>query len=163
MFSRKETSYSRTHGRQSMLALALVLVLIGTGIGSLGNHAPASETPAVVTAESAPAVPGTETAPTSETTASPSDAIVEKPSQMGRFEQPKSGLSDWFQPMHNKFVLNFIKNDRWRYLTGGLVITTEVALSAVFFGAFIGFFIPLVRTTHEKRHNLRLLNSLCKI
>ena len=164
MFSRKETSYSRTHGRQSMLALALVLVLIGTGIGSLGNQATSSETPAaVVIAESAPAVPGTETAPTSETTASPSDAMVEKPSQMGQFEQLNSGLSDWFQTMHNKFVLNFIKNDRWRYLTDGLVITIEVALSAVFFGACIGFFIAIVRTTHEKRHNLGLLNSLCKI
>ncbi|MGN0845563.1 MAG: amino acid ABC transporter permease [Kiritimatiellia bacterium] len=65
--------------------------------------------------------------------------------------------------MRNKFVLNFIKDERWRYLTDGLVITIEVALSAVFFGACIGFFIAIVRTTHEKRHNLGLLNGICKI
>lgn len=63
----------------------------------------------------------------------------------------------------DKFYLNFIKNDRWRYLVDGLGITMEVALCAVLLGAVIGFIVAVIRTTHDKHGRLRLLNAICKV
>ena len=63
----------------------------------------------------------------------------------------------------DKFYLNFIKNDRWRYLVDGLGITMEVALCAVILGAFLGFLVAIVRTTHDRHGRLGLLNALCKV
>lgn len=162
MFSRKVNSSSHIHGRQSIFALALVFALIGTGIGSLGDQTPATAPAASAPAESV-AVPATPAESVAVPATLPADTKADKPVSDSHFESVKQGISGWCQTMRNKFVLNFIKDERWRYLTDGLVITIEVALSAVFFGACIGFFIAIVRTTHEKRHNLGLLNSICKI
>ena len=63
----------------------------------------------------------------------------------------------------DKFYLNFVKNDRWRYLVDGLGITLEVALCAVVLGAAIGFVVAVIRTTHDKHGRLRLLNLLCRV
>lgn len=63
----------------------------------------------------------------------------------------------------DKFYLNFIKNDRWRYLVDGLGVTLEVALSAVILGAILGFLVAIVRTTHDRHGRLGLLNALCKV
>ena len=63
----------------------------------------------------------------------------------------------------DKFYLNFIKNDRWRYLVDGLGVTMEVALCAVILGAILGFLVAIVRTTHDRHGRLRLLNALCKV
>lgn len=63
----------------------------------------------------------------------------------------------------DKFYLNFVKNDRWRYLVDGLGVTMEVALCAVILGAILGFLVAIVRTTHDRHGRLRLLNALCKV
>ena len=63
----------------------------------------------------------------------------------------------------DKFYLNFIKNDRWRYLVDGLGVTMEVALCAVILGAILGFLVAIVRTTHDRHGRLRLLNAVCKV
>lgn len=74
-----------------------------------------------------------------------------------------SWITDWWSGFAGKFVLNFVKNDRWRYLWDGLGITLEVALCAVIIGAIIGFLVAVVRTTYEKHRRLRLLNAICKV
>lgn len=61
-----------------------------------------------------------------------------------------------------KIYLNFIKDDRWRYLTTGLKNTVVIALFAVLLGVAIGFLIAMIRTTHDKTGKLKLLNILAK-
>lgn len=62
-----------------------------------------------------------------------------------------------------KFYLNFIKDDRWKYLTTGLQNTIVIAFCAVLIGVAIGFFIALVRTTHDKTGKMKILNFIAKL
>lgn len=64
--------------------------------------------------------------------------------------------------MGQAIYLNFIKDDRWKYITDGLKVTLEVTLFAVLIGIAIGFLIAMIRSTHDKTGKLKLLNALCK-
>lgn len=60
------------------------------------------------------------------------------------------------------FYLNFIQDDRWRYLFDGLWITLSITLGAAVIGIIIGFIVAAVRTSHDKTGKLKVLNSICK-
>lgn len=49
-----------------------------------------------------------------------------------------------------RFILNFIKDDRWHYLSDGLLVTLEVTFFAVLIGILIGVIVAGVRSTHDK-------------
>ncbi len=72
-------------------------------------------------------------------------------------------LAAFWSVFADKFYLNFIKHDRWRYLVDGLGITLEVALCAVLLGAVLGFIVAVIRTTHDKHGRLKILNAVCKV
>ena len=59
--------------------------------------------------------------------------------------------------------MNFIKDDRWKYIWDGLGTTLKVTLFAVILGIVLGFLVAVVRSTYEKTGKLRILNFLCKI
>lgn len=61
------------------------------------------------------------------------------------------------------FTLNFIKDDRWKYLVNGLGVTLRVTLFAVLIGIVIGFIVAIVRATHDKTGKLKVLNFLANI
>lgn len=62
-----------------------------------------------------------------------------------------------------KFYLNFIADDRWKYITNGLKVTLTVTVFAVLMGIAIGFIVGVIRSTYERTHKLKLLNLLCNI
>ncbi|MDO5350455.1 MAG: amino acid ABC transporter permease [Lachnospiraceae bacterium] len=64
--------------------------------------------------------------------------------------------------MSQAIYVNFIKDNRWKYITDGLKVTLEVTLFAVLIGIVIGFLIAVVRSTHDKTGKLKILNFLCK-
>lgn len=68
-----------------------------------------------------------------------------------------------FQDLQEKFFLNFIKDDRWRFIVDGLKVTLEVTFLAVIIGIVIGFLVAIVRSTHDKTGKLRILDLLCKL
>lgn len=61
------------------------------------------------------------------------------------------------------FYQNFIQDDRWRYITDGLVNTLKITFFAVIIGIALGFLIAVIRSTYDKTHKLKFLNLLCKI
>lgn len=61
------------------------------------------------------------------------------------------------------FYQNFIEDDRWRYIVGGLGDTLKITLFAVVIGIALGFLVAVIRSTYEKTHGLKLLNFLCRI
>lgn len=63
------------------------------------------------------------------------------------------------EPIYN----NFIKDERWRYLTDGLQVTLEVTFFSVLIGIVIGFLVAVVRSTYDKTGKLKLLNAICKV
>ncbi|MFR8548369.1 MAG: amino acid ABC transporter permease [Lachnospiraceae bacterium] len=67
------------------------------------------------------------------------------------------------QEFQDRFYLNFIADDRWKYLVNGLKTTLTVTFFAVLIGIVLGFIVAIVRSTCEKTGKLRLLNAVCKV
>ncbi len=67
------------------------------------------------------------------------------------------------QELKNEFILNFIEDNRWKYIVDGLKITLIVTIFAVLIGVLLGFLIAIVRTTHDKTGKLKILNGICKV
>lgn len=67
------------------------------------------------------------------------------------------------QSLHDRFYLNFIKDDRWMYIVDGLKVTLLVTFFAVLIGIVIGFLVATVRSTYDKTGKLKILNILCQI
>lgn len=63
----------------------------------------------------------------------------------------------------DQFYLNFIKDNRWKYLTGGLGNTLVITMGALVLGVVFGFLLALVRTTHDRTGKLGFLNGLAKL
>ncbi|MBQ9375110.1 MAG: amino acid ABC transporter permease [Ruminococcus sp.] len=57
----------------------------------------------------------------------------------------------------------FIDGARWQYLTDGLKTTLIVTVFAALIGIFLGFLIAIVRSTHDKTGNLKILNAVTKL
>lgn len=68
-----------------------------------------------------------------------------------------------FQELQDKFVNNFITDDRWKYIADGLLTTLQVTFFAVIIGIVLGFLVAVVRSTYDKTGKLRILNALCKL
>ena len=66
----------------------------------------------------------------------------------------------WWQNFRDEFVLNFIKDDRWTYLTEGLKVTLLITVFAVFMGLFLGFIVAMIRSTYQNTGKLKFLNAL---
>ena len=67
------------------------------------------------------------------------------------------------QELKKEFILNFIEDNRWKYIVDGLKITLIVTIFAVLIGFLLGFLIAIVRTTHDKTGKLKILNAICKV
>lgn len=65
------------------------------------------------------------------------------------------------------FQLNFIEDNRWRYITNGLGTTFSVTLFAAVLGVLLGFLVALVRSTVDKGGSksvlLKILDFICKV
>ena len=67
------------------------------------------------------------------------------------------------QELKDTFILNFIDDNRWRYIADGLKVTLIVTVFAVLIGVLLGFLIAIVRTTHDKTGKPKILNAICKV
>ena len=82
-------------------------------------------------------------------------------------------MQEWFLVQKDKFYLNFIKDDRWRYLWDGLGATLQITFFAVLLGIAIGMIVASIKSTHDKtidsvrigivRFFLKLLNFICNL
>lgn len=62
-----------------------------------------------------------------------------------------------------RFIMNFIKDDRWHYIADGLKVTLIVTFCAVLIGVVLGFLLAIVRSTYDKTGKLKPLNLICQI
>lgn len=58
---------------------------------------------------------------------------------------------------------NLIEKDRYMYIVRGLGVTMEITLMAVAIGVVIGFIVAIVRSTHDKTGNMKVLNAVCQL
>ncbi len=59
-------------------------------------------------------------------------------------------MAEWLEQIQAQFELNFISDDRWRYVVDGLSVTLKVTFFAVILGIIIGVCIAIIRSTFEK-------------
>lgn len=68
--------------------------------------------------------------------------------------------------LKQKFIANFITDDRWKYFTNGLGTTYTVSFFAIILGVVIGVLIAVVRSTADKVERpplvIKILNAVCK-
>lgn len=80
------------------------------------------------------------------------------------------------QDLKDRFVLNFIEGDRWKYLAKGLLTTLEITAVALLIGIVIGFMVAIIRSTYDKglekktsfigklgNSLMSILNAICKL
>mgnify|MGYP001853031550 FL=1 len=67
------------------------------------------------------------------------------------------------QDLQSRFINNFITDDRWKYLTDGLIVTLQITLCAAILGIVLGFLVAIVRSTHDRTGKLKILNALCNL
>lgn len=72
-------------------------------------------------------------------------------------------MADWIEKFQNKFYFNFIKDDRWQYITRGLWTTVQITVFAVLLGIVIGFLVAVIRSTHDKTGKLVIPNLICRV
>ena len=82
-------------------------------------------------------------------------------------------MAEWFESFKADFYLNFIEDDRWKYLLNGLGTTLQITFAAVLLGILIGTLIAIVRSTWDQnklsmrpgigRTLLSIINWVCKL
>ncbi len=72
-------------------------------------------------------------------------------------------MTEWFNNLAERFYDNFIKDNRWQYITNGLWVTIQITVLAVLVGVVIGFLVAIIRSTHDKTGKLKIANFICRI
>ena len=82
-------------------------------------------------------------------------------------------MGTWFSDLQADFYLNFIQDDRWKYLLTGLQNTLTITFFALIIGVVIGVVVAIVRSSHDKiigemrpgagRVLLKLADVICRI
>lgn len=75
--------------------------------------------------------------------------------------------------LKERFIFNFIQEDRWRYLWNGLGATLKVTFFALLLGITIGILVAIIRSTYDKNAKemrfgvgkaaLWVLNLVCRV
>ena len=68
-----------------------------------------------------------------------------------------------WQDFVSKFTLNFIKEDRWKFILRGLGVTIEINIFALIIGIVIGLLVALVKTTYENTGKLKIANAITNV
>ena len=82
-------------------------------------------------------------------------------------------MQNLFEEIKKHFILNFINDDRWKFLVKGLWVTLRITLFALLIGIAIGVIVAIVRSTYEKnadqmrrgasRATLGFFNGVCNV
>jgi len=65
--------------------------------------------------------------------------------------------------LKERLYLNFIKENRWRYITEGLKNTLLITFFALIVGLLLGFIVAIIRSTYDKTGKMKILNAICKV
>lgn len=63
----------------------------------------------------------------------------------------------------DRLYINFIKDNRYLYITNGLINTLVITLFATILGIIIGLIVALIKTTHDNTDKLKIPNIICDI
>lgn len=75
--------------------------------------------------------------------------------------------------LKEKFIQDFIVDDRWHFITDGLMITLQVTILSLILGTIIGMVVAIIRCAHDQQDKkdlhgiggffLRVANLICRL
>ena len=65
--------------------------------------------------------------------------------------------------LSEKFKTDFLTDNRYQFILTGLKNTLIIAACAALIGIVIGFLVAVVRSSHDKTGNLKILNAICTV
>lgn len=68
-----------------------------------------------------------------------------------------------WEAFQERLYLNFISDDRWKYIVDGLTVTLKVTFFAVLIGIILGFLVAAIRSTSEQTGKLKILDFFCRV
>ncbi len=84
-------------------------------------------------------------------------------------------MLEWFIELKEEFYLNFIDDNRWKWLVDGFLNTLIITFFALIIGVVIGVVIAIVRSTYDKNHEalkkrgglgwflIKIVNFICNL
>ena len=82
---------------------------------------------------------------------------------MNVFEKIWNAICNYFIGLGESLYLNFVKDDRYLYLTRGLGVTLEITFFALLIGIVLGFILAIIRSTYDKTGKMKILNLFAKL
>lgn len=76
---------------------------------------------------------------------------------------PPSPDQGFLQRFKHSFELNFIKEQRYKYLLKGFINTLEITFLALILGILIGFSVAVLRCTADQTGKFKVLDFLCRV
>lgn len=71
-------------------------------------------------------------------------------------------MAEWWATIEQSFYYSFIYDNRWKYIFDGLGVTLIVTFFALILGITLGFFVAIIRSTHDKTGRLKIPNAVCQ-
>ncbi len=82
-------------------------------------------------------------------------------------------MAEWFADLKEDFILNFITENRWKFITTGLKNTLVITFFSLILGVVLGVLVAIIRSSYDKNKAemrkgfkktiLAILNAICKI
>ena len=80
---------------------------------------------------------------------------------------------EWWSDLKEDFILNFIEQDRWKFITTGLANTLKITFFSLILGVVLGIVVAIVRSSYDKtgksmrsgimKFFFGILNGICKV
>ena len=82
-------------------------------------------------------------------------------------------MTEWFAELKEDFILNFITENRWKFIATGLKNTLVITFFSLILGVVLGVLVAIIRSSYDKnkaemrrgfkKNILAILNAICKI
>ncbi len=90
-------------------------------------------------------------------------ASVDAAAQSGENAGIFASITEGFEKMKTDVYNVLIKDSNYKHITNGLGVTVKITLAALLIGLLLGFFVAIIRSTHDKTGKVKLLNAICKL
>ena len=90
-------------------------------------------------------------------------ASVDAADQSGENAGIFASITEGFEKMKTDVYNVLIKDSNYKHITNGLGVTVKITLAALLIGLLLGFFVAIIRSTHDKTGKVKLLNAICKL
>ncbi len=64
-------------------------------------------------------------------------------------------MAEWIENIHARFILNFIKDDRYTFMLNGFVETIKITFFAIILGLVLGTVTAVIRASYDTTHTTK--------